>query len=222
MANFTAKDIQTLRERTGVGMMDCKNALVESDGDMDAAVEILRKKGIATAAKKAGRIASQGIVHSYIHMGGKIGVLVEINCETDFVANNADFREFANNVALQICSMKPQYVAISDVPADVVEHEKAIYREKALNDPKPKPAAIIEKMLDGQIAKFFKEICLLEQEYFRDDSKTINQLLVEITQTIGEKISIRRFTRYEMGEGLEKKVDNFVDEINASVASMQK
>jgi elongation factor Ts len=201
-------------------MMDCKRALEATDGDIEKAIEYLREKGMASAAKKAGRIASQGIVDSYIHMGGKIGVLLEVNCETDFVARSDSFKEFVHDVALQIAAANPQYISKEDVPADVIEKEREICRAQALNEPKPKPAAIIEKMVDGRIQKFYKEVCLLEQDFVKDTAKTISTYLNEMVASIGEKISIRRFVRYEMGEGLEKKVDNFAEEINAQVAKM--
>lgn len=218
---FTAKDVQDLRARTGVGMMDCKKALVETDGNMEKAIEYLREKGIATAAKKAGRIASEGIVDSYIHMGGKVGVLVEVNCETDFVARGEQFRNFVHDVALQIAAARPVYVTKEEVPAAEIEHEKEILKAQALNEDKPKPLNIIEKMVEGRVQKYYKEVCLMEQDFVKDPSKTITQLLNETISAIGEKISVRRFVRYEMGEGLEKKVDNFAEEINAQVAKMQ-
>lgn len=218
---FTAKDVQDLRARTNVGMMDCKKALVETDGDIEKAIEYLREKGIATAAKKAGRIASQGIVDAYIHLGGKIGVLVEVNCETDFVARGDMFKEFVHNIALQIAAAKPSYVSKDEVPAAEIEKEKEILKAQALNEPKPKPLAIIEKMIEGRIVKFYQENCLLEQEYVKDNTKSITQLLNETISSIGEKISIRRFVRFEMGEGLAKKEDNFADEINAQLQKMQ-
>lgn len=218
---FTAKDVQDLRARTGVGMMDCKKALVATDGDMDKAIEFLREKGIATAAKKASRIASEGIVDSYIHMGGKVGVLVEVNCETDFVARGEQFKNFVHDVALQIAAAKPLYVTKEEVPSAEVEHEKEIFKAQALNEEKPKPMHIIEKMVEGRVNKYYKEVCLMEQEFVKDPSKTITQLLNETISAIGEKITVRRFVRFEMGEGLEKKVDNFAEEINAQVAKMQ-
>ena len=218
---FTAKDVQDLRARTGVGMMDCKKALVETDGNMEKAIEYLREKGIATAAKKAGRIASEGIVDSYIHMGGKVGVLVEVNCETDFVARGEQFKNFVHDVALQIAAARPVYVTKEEVPASEVEHEKEILKAQALNEDKPKPMNIIEKMVEVRVQKFYKEVCLMEQDFVKDPSKTITQLLNETISAIGEKITVRRFVRYEMGEGLEKKVDNFAEEINAQVAAMQ-
>lgn len=216
---FTAKDVQDLRARTGVGMMDCKKALVETDGNMDKAVEYLREKGMATAAKKAGRIASEGIVDTYIHLGGKIGVMVEVNCETDFVARGEAFRSFVHDVALQIAAAKPLYVTKEEVPQAELDHEKEILKAQALNE--GKPLAIVDRMVEGRIQKYYKDFCLMEQDFVKDPSKTITGLLNETISTIGEKITVRRFTRYEMGEGLEKKVDNFAEEINEQVAKMQ-
>ena len=216
---FTVQDIQDLRARTGVGMMDCKKALTETNGDMEKAIEYLREKGIATAAKKQGRIASEGIVDSYIHMGGKVGVLVEVNCETDFVARGDTFKEFVHDVALQIAAARPSYVTKEEVPASEVEHEKEILKAQALNE--GKPAAIVDRMVEGRVQKFYKDVCLMEQDFVKDPSKTITQLLNETISKTGEKITIRRFVRYEMGEGLEKKVDNFAQEINDQVAKMK-
>ena len=208
---FTAADVKTLRERTGVGMMDCKKALVEANGDMEKAVELLREKGLAAAAKKASRIAAEGIVDSYIHMGGKIGVLVEVNCETDFVAKNDGFRAFVRDIAMQIAASKPEYVTKEEVPAEAVEKEREILRAQALNEGKPEK--IVDKMVEGRIAKYYREVCLMEQPFVKDPDKTISQYLNEQVAAIGEKISIRRFVRYEMGEGLEKRQDNFVEEV---------
>ncbi|MBR7110997.1 MAG: translation elongation factor Ts [Clostridia bacterium] len=216
---FTSKDVMDLRARTGVGMMDCKKALEASDGDMERAIEILREKGMASAAKRAGKIASQGIVESYIHLGGKIGVMVEVNCETDFVARSDDFKELAHNVAMQIAAAKPDYVRIEEVPAEVVAKEKEILMAQIKEDPKnaKKPEAIIEKMIEGRIQKFYKENCLMEQIYVKDGEKTVTQLVNEAVGKIGEKITIRRFVRYEMGEGLAKKEENFADEVMEQV-----
>lgn len=210
---FTAKDVMTLREMTGAGMMDCKKALTECNGDMDKAKDFLREKGLAAAAKKAGRIAAEGIVDSYIHLGGKIGVLVEVNCETDFVAKTDAFKQFVHNVAMQIAAAKPTYISKDEVPQDEIEKEKEILRAQAKNEPKPKPDAIIEKMVEGRIEKYYKEVCLLEQPYVKDQDITVGQMLSEATAKIGEKISIRRFVRYEMGEGLQKREDNFAEEV---------
>lgn len=210
---FTSKDVMELRKRTGVGMMDCKKALVETDGSMEKAIDYLREKGIAKAAKKQGRIASMGIVDSYIHMGGKIGVMLEVNCETDFVAISPIFKELVHNIAMHIAAANPSYVSKDEVPSAELEKEREILIAQAQNEPNPKPQNIIEKMVDGRINKYYKDVCLLEQVYVRDSSKTISQLVTEATATIGEKISIRRFVRYEMGEGLEKRKDDFADEV---------
>ena len=208
---FTTEDIVKLRKRTNAGMMDCKNALTETNGDLDKATEWLREKGIAKAAKKADRIAAEGLVYSYIHMGGKIGVLVEINCETDFVSRSDNFVALCKDIALHIAAAKPSYVTIDEVPADVLNHEKEILKNQALNE--GKPAAIVDKMIEGRVKKFYEEVCLLEQPFVKDPSKKIIDIVNEAVLTIGEKISIRRFTRYEMGEGLEKRNDNFADEV---------
>lgn len=210
---FTTEDIVKLRKRTNAGMMDCKKALSETNGDLDKAAEWLREKGIAAAAKKADRIAAEGLVYSYIHMGGKIGVLVEINCETDFVAKSEKFVDFCKDVALQIAASKPEYVSVEEVPAEALEHEKEILRAQALNEGKPEK--IVEKMIEGRIKKFYQDVCLLEQPFVKDPDKTVTDMLNEAILTIGEKITIRRFTRYEMGEGLVKRQDNFVEEVMA-------
>ena len=209
--NFTAKDVADLRAKTNAGMMDCKKALVECDGVFDKAITWLREKGIAAAAKKQSRIASEGIVTSYIHMGGKIGVLVEINCETDFVAKTDAFQEIGHDVALQIAAAAPKYVRVEEVPAEELEKEKEILRNQALNE--GKPAQIIEKMVEGRVKKFYQDVCLLEQSFVKDPNMTIQQYINEKTLQIGEKISIRRFARFEMGEGLEKRNDNLAEEV---------
>ena len=216
---ITASDVNALRQKTGVGMMDCKKALTEANGDMDKAVEILREKGMATAAKKAGRIAAEGIVDSYIHMGGKVGVLVEVNCETDFVARGDQFKELVHDIALQIAAAKPLYVTKEEVPAEVLEEEKKILKVQAMNEGKPE--AIAEKMVEGRIRKFYEEVVLNEQKFVKNPDMTIGQMVAEATGSIGEKITIRRFVRFEMGEGLEKRKDNFAEEINAQVAKMK-
>lgn len=210
-----AKSVKELRERTGAGMLDCKKALEEANNDITKAAELLREKGLSAAANKAGRIATEGTVESYIHAGGRIGVLVEINCETDFVGKTDSFKEFARDIAMQIAAASPQYVRREEVPAEAVEKEKEILKAQALNEGKPEK--IVEKMVEGRISKFYEEYCLLEQPFVKDPDKTIAQLLNEKISTIGENISIRRFVRYELGEGLEKKVDNFVEEVMAQV-----
>ncbi len=213
MADVTVAMIKDLRERTGSGMSDCKKALVECDADIDKAIEFLRKKGLAKAAKKAGRVATEGAVHSYIHGGGRIGVLVEINCETDFVARNEDFQGFVNEVALQIAAMNPQFVSSEEIPADFVAKERAIHVDKAKESGKPEK--IIDKIVDGQIAKWMKEICLLDQVWVKadDGKKTISALTQDLIAKLGENIKIRRFIRFELGEGLEKKADDFAAEV---------
>ncbi len=213
MAEVTATLIKDLRERTGAGMADCKKALVEVDGDVDKAIDYLRAKGLAKAAKKAGREATEGAVVSYIHGGGRIGVLVEINCETDFVGKNDDFQAFARDVAIQIAAMNPQFVSKDEVPADVIEKERAVLVAKAKESGKPEPVA--QKMVEGQISKWMKEICLLDQGFVKDPDKTISVVLQELVAKIGENIKIRRFTRFELGEGLEKKKNDFAAEVAA-------
>lgn len=208
------QEITTLRERTGVGMMDCKKALEASGGDIEKAVEYLREKGIATAAKKSGRIAAEGIVDSYIHLGGKVGVLVEVNCETDFVARGDKFKDLVHDIALHIAAAKPEYVNIEDVSAETLENEKKILMEQAKADPKPKPQAVLEKMVEGKIKKYYEENVLYEQKFVKNPEMTIRDLIIENTSSIGEKITIRRFVRFEMGEGIEKRKDNFAEEIN--------
>ena len=187
---------------------------------MEKAVDYLREKGIAKAAKKAGRIAAEGIVDSYIHMGGKVGVLLEVNCETDFVARGEQFKELVHDIALQIAAANPSYVTVDEVPADVIEKEKEILRAQAIEEGKPEK--IIEKMVEGRIKTFYDENCLVCQKFVKDPSKTIEQLVVEATATIGEKIAIRRFARFEMGEGLQKKSENLADAVAEQVSSMQK
>ena len=211
MAEITAAQVKELRELTGSGIMDCKNALKENDGDVEKSIAWLREKGIASAAKKAGRIASEGIVDAYIHAGGRIGVLVEVNIETDFAAKNEMFRAFVKDIAMQIAASAPRWVQREDVPAEEIEKEKEIVRNKALNEGKPEK--ILDRIVEGSMNKFFKENCLLEQEFVKDDTKNIEILVKEMIASIGEKISIRRFARFEMGEGLEKKEENFAEEV---------
>lgn len=213
---ITANQVKELREMTGAGMMDCKKALTETGGDMEKAVIFLREKGLSAAAKKSGRIATEGVVETYIHGGGKIGVMVELNCETDFVAKTDEFKELAKDIAMHIAAAKPEYLKSDEVPAEILEQEKEILKAQALNEGKPEK--IIEKMVEGRIAKFYKDVCLLDQQFVKDSDKTISQLITEKIAKIGENISIRRFTRYELGEGMAKKEDNFADE----VASMMK
>ncbi|MDQ0090593.1 elongation factor Ts [Paenibacillus anaericanus] len=210
-----AKAVKELRERTGAGMLDCKKALEETNNDITKAIEFLREKGLGAAANKAGRIATEGVVQSYIHAGGRIGVLVEVNCETDFVALTDQFKEFARDIAMHIAASNPRYVSREEVPQADIEKEKEILKAQALNEGKPEK--IVEKMVEGRIGKYYEEFCLMEQSFIKDPDKTISQLLNEKISTIGENISIRRFVRYELGEGLEKKVDNFVEEVMSQV-----
>ncbi len=210
-----ATDVKALREQTGAGMMDCKKALVESKGDFNKAVEYLREKGISTAEKKSGRVAAEGIVTSYIHGNGRIGVLLEVNIETDFAAKNEDFQQFAKDIAMQVAAMNPKYVSRDEVPVEIVEKEKAILKAQALNEGKPEK--VVEKIIEGRIDKFFKDICLEEQPFIKDTDKTVQGLTTELISRIGENIKIRRFTRYEMGEGLEKRNENFAEEVKKTM-----
>ena len=217
---ISAKVVKELRERTGAGMMDCKRALQETGGDMDKAIDFLREKGLASAAKKQGRIAAEGIVDSYIHMGGKVGVLVEVNCETDFLAKTDEFKELVHDIALQIAASAPEYVSRDEVRTEHLDHEKEILAAQARNEGKPEK--IIEKMVEGRVEKFYKEVCLLEQPFVKNPDVTIEQMITEKVAKIGEKISVRRFVRYKLGEGLEKRVDDLAAEVAAQTAAMQK
>ena len=211
-AEISAKIVKELREKTSAGMMDCKKALQEADGDFDKAEEALKKKGLATAAKKSGRVATEGIVEAYIHMGGKLGILVEVNCETDFVARRAEFQELARNIAMQIAACpQVQYINEADIPQEIAEQEKKVELEK--DDLGNKPAEIKEKIVEGRIQKKLKEMVLIEQAYIRDSSMTIGDLVKQNISTLGENIQIRRFERFVLGEGLEKKNENFSDEV---------
>ena len=212
MAEVTTQMIKDLRERTQAGMSDCKKALTECDADMEKAVDYLRKKGIAQAAKKATRIASEGIIANYMH-GSRIGVMVEVNCETDFVSRNPDFQVFAREVCMQVAAMSPQYLSQEEIPAQVIEQEKAIRMEQAKLQNKPEP--VLQKIVDGQMAKWCKEVCLMEQTWIKDPDgkKDIKGLLTDLIGKIGENIKVRRFVRYEVGEGLAKRADDFVEEV---------
>ena len=213
---ITANQVAELRAKTGAGMMDCKKALDETQGDMEKAIDLLRKSGAAKAAKRAGKIAAEGKVVSYIHGEGKIGVLLELNCETDFVGRNEKFGELATDIAMHIAAMSPKYVVREEVPVEEAEREMNIYREQLKAE--GKPAEIVEKILAGKMNKYYSEICLLEQAYIKDEDKTIKKLLEEKTAEIGEKISLRRFVRYELGEGLEKKQTDFLAEVAEQMA----
>ena len=211
MAEITAALVKELRERTGAGMMDCKKALSATDGDLEKAIDFLREKGLAAAAKKAGRVAAEGLVEAYIHGGGRIGVLVEVNCETDFVAKTDAFKELVKDIAMHIAATNPSYLKREEVPTAELEHEQAVLAEQARNEGKP------EKMVAGRIEKYYKEVCLMEQPFVKDPDKTISDLITESIAKIGENISIRRFTRYQLGEGIEKKEENFAEEVMSFV-----
>ena len=215
--DITAELVKTLREKTGVGLMDCKEALKISNGDMDKAVDHLREKGLAKAQKRAGRAATEGTVAVYIHMGGKIATMVEINCETDFVAKTDQFQTFAKDVAMQVTAANPSYVKREDVPVEVRDKEKHIYRIQAKEADKPEK--ILDKIADGKLEKFYQEVCLLEQKFIMNGDLTVAQHLATKTAEIGEKLSIRRFTKYVLGEGLEKRKDDFAAEVAAQSAA---
>jgi len=211
---ISAKAVQELRARTNAGIMDCKKALLECDGDMDKAVEWLQKKGIAAATKRAGRIASEGLMHSYIH-GGRSGVMIEVNCETDFVAKTPDFKEFVNDVALHIAAMNPPYLQAEDIPAAELASQQAIFEAQAAES--GKPAQILGKIVEGKIKKWVEESCLLTQKFVKDPEKTIEQVRLEVSVKTGEKVSIRRFTRWELGEGLEKRTNDLAADVAAQI-----
>lgn len=210
---ISATLVKELREKTGVGMMECKKALTEAKGDIAKATDILRERGIALADKKAGRIATEGLVESYIHGQGRIGVLVEVNCETDFVTKTDEFKIFVKDVAMHIAASNPLYLNRDEVPEDVIQKERDILRQQAINE--GKPVQIIDKMVEGRVEKFFKEVCLLEQPFIKDPNLTVESLLKEKIAKIGENMNIRRFARFQLGEGLEKKVCNFAEEVQA-------
>ena len=212
---ITAAMVKELREMTGAGMMDCKKALEAGKGDIQAAIKWLRENDLAAAEKKAGRIAAEGLVDAYIHEGGRIGVLIEVNIETDFAAKNEAFRALVKDMAMQVAAMNPLYVRREDVPEEVIAHERDIARNQALKSGKPEK--IVDKIVDGRLEKYFEENCLMEQAYIRDDSKTCQQLVKEMIAKIGENIQVRRFTRYKMGEGLEKRNEDFAEEVAAQL-----
>lgn len=199
--HIDAKVVKALREKTGAGMMDCKKALQEAGGNEEKAVDILREKGLSAAARRSDRAANQGIIDSYIHLGGKIGVLVEVNCETDFVARNDEFREFVRNICLQVAATNPVYLNKEEVPEKILEKERQIIKAQALNDGKPEK--VIEKIVDGRLEKYYRENCLMEQAFIKDEDINIKELLTNLMARIGENIVIRRFSRFEIGEGLD-------------------
>jgi elongation factor Ts len=217
MAEITSSAIKSVREKTGAGMMECKSALTEANGNEEQAIEILRKRGLASARKKEGRIAAEGAVGSYIHMGGKVGVLVEINCETDFVARTEEFQQLIKDIAMHVAASEPRFVSRDEVTTDALDKEREIARAQAKNDPKNanKPDQVIDKIVEGRLNKFYEEAVLLDQPFVKDPAKTISDLIQEKTAKTGERITIRRFTRYKMGEGLAKRADDFGDEVAA-------
>lgn len=215
MTEITAAAIKGLREKTGTGMMECKRALIEAEGNEERAIEILRKRGLASAKKKEGRVAAEGVVGSYIHMGGKVGVLVEVNCETDFVARGEEFQQLVKDIAMHIAAAEPRYVSRGDIPEEALKKEREIARAQAGNDPKNsnKPAQVIDKIVDGRLNKFYEEVVLIDQPFIKDPAKTVGELVSDKIAKTGEKITIRRFSRYKMGEGLAKRADDFGGEV---------
>lgn len=211
---ISASSVKELREKTGAGIMDCKRALAEAQGDFEKAASWLREKGLAAAAKKASRVASEGIVGSYIHAGGKVGVLLEVNCETDFVAKTEGFAALVKEIAMHIAAMSPQFVRRQEVPAELIEKEKEIYAAQAKESGKPEH--VVQKMVEGKIEKFYKEVCLLEQPFVKDPDTTIEKLVIENVAKLGENISVRRFSRFKVGEGIEKKESDFAAEVAAA------
>jgi elongation factor Ts len=207
----SAADIKSLRQRTGAGILDCKKALTEADGNIDGAIDWLRAKGISKAAKKSSRAATDGLCASYIHANGKIGVLIEVNCETDFVAKTDGFQTLVADIAMHIAAAAPEYVSKDEVSADAIEREKQVQLQRVLEE--GKPAKIAEKIVAGRMGKFYEDVCLLEQKFVKDDSKTVQQLLEGAVSTMGENIRVRRFARFVLGEGLEKKQDNLAEEV---------
>lgn len=223
MAEITAAAVKALREKTGAGMMECKTALTEAGGSEEQAIDLLRKRGLASAKKKEGRIAAEGAVGSYIHMGGKVGVLVEVNSETDFVARTEEFQQLVKDIAMHIAAAEPRYVSRQEVPADALDKEREIARAQAKNDPKNanKPEQVIDKIVEGRLNKFYEEAVLLDQPFVKDPAKTVQDLLTEKIASIKENISVRRFARYKMGEGIAKRDDDFGGEVAALAGGNQ-
>ena len=215
MAEVNAGAIKALREKTGAGMMECKKALIEAEGNEERAIEILRERGLASAKKKEGRVAAEGVVGSYIHMGGKVGVLVEVNCETDFVARGEEFQQLVKDIAMHVAAAEPRFVSREEVNTDTLDKEREIARAQAKNDPKNanKPDQVIDKIVEGRLNKFYEEFVLLDQPFIKDPAKTVGELVTEKIAKTGEKVTIRRFARYKMGEGLSKRDDDFGDEV---------
>lgn len=222
-SNVTPAAIKALREKTGAGMMECKAALTASDGNEERAIEFLRKRGLATATKKAGRVAAEGLVHAYIHAGGKIGVLIEVNCETDFVARGEQFRSFVHDLAMHITAAEPRFTSKEEVPAEVLDKEREIALEQARNDPKNanKPEQVLEKIVEGRMSKFYQEACLLEQPFVKDQNITVGEFVNQMISKTGENIRVRRFTRFKMGEGLEKRSSDLGAEVKELLGGNQ-
>lgn len=212
----TPQLVKELRERTGAGMMDCKRALVDTEGDVEKAIELLRKQGMATAAKKAGRVAAEGVVGSYIHAGGRIGVLLEVNCETDFVARTDDFQALVKDLAMHIAAADPRFVSREEVTEDVLEKERAIYRDQALESGKPEN--VVDRIVEGKIEKFYSESVLMEQAFIKNPDVTVEEMVTAVVAKLGENIQVRRFARFKVGEGVEKPAVDFAAEIKAQVA----
>jgi elongation factor Ts len=221
MGDITASGVKSLREKTGAGMMECKNALTEAGGNEEQAIDILRKRGLASAKKREGRIAAEGAVGSYIHMGGKVGVLVEVNCETDFVARSEEFQQLIKDIAMHIAAAEPRFVSRDEVTPDALDKEREIARAQAKNDPKnaSKPDQVIDKIVEGRLNKFYEEAVLLDQPFVKDPAKTVGELVTEKVGKTGEKITVRRFCRYKMGEGLAKRDEDFGGEVAALAGS---
>src|SRR6266436_5410286 len=215
MAEINAAAIKALREKTGAGMMDCKKAITEAEGNEERAIEILRERGLASAKKKEGRVAAEGVVGSYIHMGGKVGVLVEVNCETDFAARSAEFQQLVKDIAMHIAAAEPRHISRDEVTAETLDKEREISRAQAKNDPKnaSKPDQVIDKIVEGRLNKFYEEFVLLDQPFIKDPAQTVGELVTEKIAKTGEKVTVRRFARYKMGEGLSKREDDFQDEV---------
>ena len=216
---ISASDVKSLREKTGAGMMDCKKALAETDGDYAAATIWLREKGMASASKRDGKTASEGAISSYIHMGGKIGVLAEINCETDFVARGEEFQALCKDICLQICSTAPRWIRREEVPQEIIDAEMDIYRTQALESGKPEK--ILDKIAEGKLRKFYEDTCLLEQKFVKESKVTVEDMVKALSGKIGEKIEVRRFARFQLGDGIEKEVTDFAKEVADAVAASQ-
>lgn len=221
--SVTPAAIKALREKTGAGMMECKSALAEAEGNEEKAIDVLRKRGLATATKKAGRVAAEGLVDAYIHAGGKIGVLLEVNCESDFVARGEEFRAFVHDLAMHITAAEPRFTTKEEVPAEVIEKEREIALEQARSDPKNanKPQQVLDKIIEGRLSKFYQEACLMEQPFVKDQNITIADLVRQMIQKTGENIRVRRFTRFKMGEGLEKRSGDLGAEVQELLGGNQ-